>query len=67
MENNWVKIYTSPNFYRAEIIKQMLNENDVDAVLINKQDSSYNAFGNVEVWIHQENFSNAIELINQLE
>lgn len=66
MEKNWVKIFTSPNFYRAEIVKQMLNENDVDAVLINKQDSSYNAFGNVEVWIHEENFSNAIELINQM-
>lgn len=66
MEKNWVKIYTSPNFYRAEIIKQMLNENDVGAVLINKKDSSYNAFGNVEVWVHEENFSTAIELINQI-
>jgi benzoyl-CoA reductase/2-hydroxyglutaryl-CoA dehydratase subunit BcrC/BadD/HgdB len=66
MEKNWVKIYTSPNFYRAEIIKQMLNENDVDAVLINKKDSSYNAFGVVEVWVHEENFSTAIELINQI-
>jgi hypothetical protein len=66
MEKNWVKIFTSSNFYRAEIIKQMLNENGVDAVLINKQDSSYNAFGNSEVWVHEKNFSNAIELINQL-
>ena len=66
MEKNWVKIYTSPNFYRAEIIKQMLTEHQIDAVLLNKQDSSYLNFGNAEVWVHQENFSNAIELISQI-
>jgi len=65
MEKNWVKIYTSPDFFKAEIIKQMLNENHVDAVLINKQDSSYRTFGIIEIWVHQDNFSIAIELINQ--
>lgn len=66
MEKDWIKIFTSADFYRAEIIKQMLIENHVDAVLLNKQDSSYLAFGSIEVWVHQENFSNAIELINQI-
>jgi len=66
MEQNWIKIFTSRDFYKAEIIKQMLIENEVDAVVINKQDSSYNNFGSIEVWIHQENFSTAIELINQI-
>jgi len=65
MEKNWVKIYTSVDYYKAEIIKQMLIENHVDAVLINKKDSSYLVFGTIEIWVHQENFSNAIELINQ--
>jgi type III secretory pathway lipoprotein EscJ len=65
MEKNWVKIYTSVDYYKAEIIRQMLIENHVDAVLINKQDSSYLVFGTIEIWVHQENFSNAIELINQ--
>ncbi len=65
MERDWVKIYTSPDFFKAEIIKQMLNENHVEAVLLNKQDSSFQKFGTVEVWVHQDNFSNAIELINQ--
>jgi len=69
MEKNWIKIFTSPDFYQSEIIKQVLCEHQIDAVLLNKQASSHRNFGNVEVYIHQENFSNAIELMilnNQL-
>lgn len=68
MEKNWVKIFTSFNFYQSEIIKQVLNEHHIDAVLLNRQDSAHRAFGNVEVYVHQEDFSNAIEImvLNQL-
>jgi hypothetical protein len=68
MEKNWIKIFTSPDFYQSEIIKQVLCEHHIHAVLLNKQASSHRNFGNVEVYIHQENFSNAIELmiLNQL-
>ncbi len=62
MEKDWVKIFTSSDFYRAEIIKQMLIENDIDAVLLNKQLSGYN-IGAVEVYIHQEDFSKAVEIM----
>lgn len=67
MEKDWVKIFTSSDFYRAEIIKQMLIENDIDAVLLNKQLSGYN-IGSVEVYIHQADFSKAVEImaLNQL-
>ncbi|MDB5010622.1 MAG: hypothetical protein JWR67_651 [Mucilaginibacter sp.] len=68
MEKNWVKIFTSPDYYRSEIIKQVLIEHQIDTVLINKQASSHRAFGDIEVYIHQENFSHAIEImiLNQL-
>ena len=62
MEKDWVKIYTSSNLYQAEITKQMLIENDIEAVLLNKQLSGYN-IGSVEVYIHQQDFSKAVEII----
>ncbi len=62
MEKNWIKIFTSSDFYKSEIIKQVLCENDIDAVLMNKQASSH-GFGNVEIYIHQDNFSRAIEVM----
>jgi len=67
MEKGWIKIFTSSNFYQSEIVKQVLIEHDIDAVLINKQLSGYN-IGAVEVYIHQEDFSKAVEImaLNQL-
>ena len=69
MEKNWVKIYKSTNFYQSEIVKQMLLQHNITAVLLNKQDSSYHSFGNIEVYVHQEDFDHAIELLilNQIE
>jgi len=68
MEKNWIKIFSSTNYYQAEIVKQMLIENQIDSVLLNKQDSSHRTFGDIEVYIHQRNFSRAIEaiILNQI-
>ncbi|HWD87073.1 MAG TPA: hypothetical protein VG367_03035 [Mucilaginibacter sp.] len=68
MEKNWVRIFISTNYYQAEIVKQMLIENQIDTVLLNKQDSSHRTFGDIEVYIHQQDFSNAIEamILNQI-
>jgi hypothetical protein len=68
MEKNWVKIFTSTNFYQSEIVKQVLTGYQIDAVLLNRQASSHQAFGDIEVYVHQENFSEAIEImiLNQI-
>ncbi|MGY3214709.1 hypothetical protein [Mucilaginibacter sp. HD30] len=63
MEKNWIKIFTSSDFYKSEIVKQVLCAHEIDAVLLNRQASSHRDFGNVEVYIHQENFSSAIEVM----
>lgn len=63
MEKNWIKLFNSTNFYQAELLKQALIENGIDAVVMNRQDTSYGLFGQVEVYIHQDNFSVATELM----
>ena len=62
MNSNWVKIYTSSQFFKSEIVKQVLIDHEIDANVLNKQDSSYK-FGEVEVHIHQENFDKALAII----
>jgi hypothetical protein len=68
MEKNWIKIFASADYYQSEIVKQVLQEHNIDAVLLNRQASSHRDFGDIEVYIHRENFSNAIEImvLNQL-
>ncbi len=66
MSQTWVKIYTSHDFMKSEIVRQVLIDHEIEAVLMNKQDSSYK-FGFVEVYIHPDNFDKAIEIIIQNE
>jgi transcription antitermination factor NusA-like protein len=63
MEKNWVMIYASTNFYQSEMVKQALSGQNIETVLLNKQDSSHKSFGNIEVYVHQNDFSDAIEII----
>lgn len=62
MSDTWVKIYTSNQFFKSEIVRQVLVDNEIEAVIMNKQDSSYK-FGEVEVHIHQNDFQKALEII----
>ncbi len=68
MEKNWIKIFSSTNYYQAEIVKKMLLEHQINSVLLNKQDSSHQTFGDIGIYVHQHDFSNAIEaiILNQL-
>ncbi len=62
MEKGWTLVYSTGNLQRAELIKAMLQENGIEAVVLNKQDSSY-AFGDVEVYVTEENQLKANHLI----
>ena len=63
MEKGWSKIQTYYKPIEAEIVKQMLEENGIPAVLLNKQDSSY-MFGKLELYVHDENIEKAKYLID---
>ena len=65
MEKNWINIFSSANPIEVEIVKQMLDENNITAVTLNKQDSSYNMFGVIDLYIKKENRTIALQLINE--
>jgi hypothetical protein len=59
----WQKVFESENMVRAEIVKNVLQGKDINALIINKRDSSYNTFGFFEVMVHQGDVINAIRII----
>jgi hypothetical protein len=67
MEKGWKKIYSTDKPYQAEIIIELLDENGIIGIVFNKKDSSYLAFGNAEVFVKDEDFDKAKEIINQSE
>jgi len=65
MEKDWKIVYSSENPLNSEIIKQMLEENGIHAVVINKRDSSYLAFGEAEVFVSEYDEESALKLISE--
>jgi len=67
MEDNWVLIYSTDKSWQAEIAKQVLADNGIDAVVVNKKDSSYLTFGDAEVYVSVENSERSKILIKDIE
>ena len=65
--DNWVIVYTTSAPIEAEIVKQMLDSNGIEAVAMNQQDSSYQTFGDAMVYVNAGSEALARKLINELE
>ncbi len=65
--DNWVIVYTTSSPIEAEIVKQMLDSNGIEAVAMNQQDSSYQTFGDAMVYVNAGSEALARKLINELE
>lgn len=61
--NNWIRIFSSKQEYQVELLKGMLKENNIIAVSLNKKDSSYLAFGDIELFVEKKNALQAKNLI----
>lgn len=59
----WTCVFSSGNLQEAEIIRGLLEDNQITAILINKQDSVY-LFGDIEVYVSVEDAFNANQIIN---
>ena len=64
MEPNLVHIFSSGQPYRAEMVKQMLTDHNIQSFLVNKQDSAYK-FGEVELYVNRDDVIRAKKLIHE--
>ena len=67
MDYNWIKIYSSSEPFKIEILKGFLKEKNITAISINKQDSSYLAFGDIELFVDAKDVLQAKMLIKKQE
>lgn len=66
MENDWVVIYNTGKLYLAQMAKEILEEEDIECILLNKQDSIL-LIGEIEVLVKRELVIKAKHLIKNLE
>lgn len=53
MENDWVKIFDTPDELKIEIARQILDDNQIESVIINKKDRAY-LFGELELYVNRD-------------
>lgn len=50
----------------AEMVQGVLADNDIEAVILNQQDSSY-LIGEIEVFVHKDNQEKAVSIIKTIK
>ena len=64
MEKNWTKVLVSTNPNLVDLLVILLKEKEIIAVPINKQDSTYTIFGNIELYVKDRDVEESKEIIN---
>jgi hypothetical protein len=65
-KDNWIMLYSSPLLYKVEMMKMLLEEENIDCVIVNNQDSSY-LFGYVELYVQSTDVMKANTIIKNAE
>jgi hypothetical protein len=60
---NWKKIYVTSKPIEADIVRGNLESEGITVVNFNKRDSSYTTFGDVELYVPEDEYDIALKLI----
>jgi len=61
--DKWTCVYTTDQVYKAEAVKELLVSENIETVVMNRKDSAYTVFGEVELYVQPEDEHLAVELI----
>lgn len=66
MINNWIKVYVSTYLYKVTIAQSVLAEQNINSVIIDKQDKAY-LFGEIELYTTKEDALVAVNLLKDIK
>ena len=61
--SRWEVVFTTNLLYKAEILRGLLDEEGIQAVIVNKQDSSYISFGEIDLLVPLEDVLTAKQIM----
>jgi hypothetical protein len=65
MEKGWAKIFSTTELQKSELLRAFLEENQIPCITMNKQDSAYPIFGEIELYVNSADALRAIQLIKE--
>ncbi len=66
MEKDWVCVFRTEQSFQAEMAKEILENEEINSVVLNENDSNFPSIGEFEVWVHQDFEVKATELLKDL-
>lgn len=66
MNENWKVVFKTTFAPKAELVKGLLEENNIEVILLNQQDSSYLTFGEVKILVRNEHVILAKSLLENI-
>ncbi|RKD91397.1 putative signal transducing protein [Mangrovibacterium diazotrophicum] len=67
METNFVLVFTTAEAFKAEIAKEILDDNDIKCVVMNQQDSVIPSIGEIEIYVHENDLELALDILKKLK
>lgn len=63
MEKNWIVVFTDNFLPKVELVKSMLLQHNIPAIIFNQQDTAHRTFGEISLLVDRANFLKALHLI----
>jgi hypothetical protein len=67
MEKEWKEVFMTVHEYKAEIAKEILENEGIGVVIMNQKDTAYKAFGEIYLYVQEENVEQADKLLKSLK
>lgn len=67
MEKDWKQVFLTGELYQAEIARELLEMNEIEAVILDKKDKVYQVFGDIEVYVNETDEAKALEILKNLK
>jgi hypothetical protein len=65
VEKEWVKIFGYTEEIKCEMARQILEDEGIDSVVLNKKDRAYQ-FGEIELYVMRDNVIRAKRILKEL-
>jgi hypothetical protein len=67
MEEGWKTVFLTGEEYKANMAKDLLENEGIKAILMNQHDTAYKSFGNIEVYVQEADEQKALEILKELK
>jgi predicted Fe-Mo cluster-binding NifX family protein len=67
MEKGWKEVYMTAHEYKAEMAKEILENEGIKVVVLNQQDTAYKSFGEYSVYVAEVDENRAVEILKNLK